>query len=527
MHTPRTASFLPLHASSLSGIRPLCVALLVAGMLSACGGGGGGGGDSASNPPPNGNPQQGGVTPPPDGNPPQGGNPPANVAALPAAVPASVSMTMSCPDGNTWQCSGDSIIRLDNGNALTSSGVQTYGRSTSDMLNPNPTATGAFGLAPVTGGPADVQTGGLAEVRINRNAQGLPTNAALLLSNLGLQWDAVNERPPIIETFNTSYGRTVLGPTRALQEATLPAETDLTFFNYRYANLGATATQANYANNRYFPRNFPSRCPDPQPVGGCPTTETTGLNVTAGDWRTGGAGPDQARAVRVHGDGDVHAGNGPSDASGNPTIIVGGTGPGIPFPGSKGYRELSSYNLQYANLATWLTQDTVLIREWTTSGEEHNKNRRGAVAYGEVTDPATVPASGSATYAGTVHGWYGTGVPTEDPAPFTAGATLTVNFATRQVSIVVQNAIANNGGAALPLNFTAAAGLGAAGTNVANYLTAPLTAGSLTGGLGGRLFGAVAGGGSGAGPAEVAGTLTLTNAGSGATAVAGFIARKQ
>ncbi|GIZ52220.1 hypothetical protein [Noviherbaspirillum aridicola] len=495
----------PLDASrtlSLDALRPLCMALLAAGMLAACGGGGGGGDD---------NPTAGGGTPSggtPSGGTPSGGTPSGGVA----------STMMSCPDGAGWQCSGG-YLRQDNGVTLTNSGVQVYGRSTSDLQSRNPEPTGAFGLEPASGG--------LAELRVNRNAEQGVARAALLLSNLDLRWDGRNDRPLIIETFNPTYGRTVLGTGGALQEATLPDETDLNFFNYREANLGATATQANYANNRYFPRRNPSRCPDPQPAGGCATTETSGLSViSTGDWRTGGINPEQTRAVRVHGDGDVHAGNGPNDANGNPTYIVGGNGPGVPFPGSKGYRELGNSSLRYANLASWVTQDTVLIREWTTIGEEHNKVRRGMVAFGEVTDPAVVPASGSASYAGTVRGWYsadGTG----DPTPFSGSATLTVNFANRQASIVVQDARADNTGAAVPLNFSGTASIGAAGSNMANYMTAPLTAGSLTGGIGGRFFGAVASGGSGAGPAEAAGTFMLNNATSKATAVGGFIARKQ
>src|SRR3982074_599136 len=64
----------------------------------------------------------------------------------PTPVPNSALMTMSCVDGPAYQCSGGNIIKSDNGVALTSSGVQAYGKSTSDLVDPNPNGGGAFGL---------------------------------------------------------------------------------------------------------------------------------------------------------------------------------------------------------------------------------------------------------------------------------------------------------------------------------------------------------------------------------------------
>jgi hypothetical protein len=61
----------------------------------------------------------------------------------------------------------------------------------------------------------------------------------------------------------------------------------------------------------------------------------------------------------------------------------------------------------------------------------------------------------------------------------------------------------------------------------ANYMTGAASNATLSGGLGARLFGPVASGGSGTGPAEIGGAFRLSNTGTGAVVVAGFIARKQ
>jgi hypothetical protein len=418
---------------------------------------------------------------------------------------------MSCPDGANYQCSGDSLIRSENGIALTSSGVQAYGKSTSDLATPIAVRTAAFGFAPASGG--------LAEIRVAKDANATVSSPILLLSNLGLSWDGKTERPLIVETFSTTQGRTVLNANRAAGSVALPASSDLNFYNF--GTLGQAGTQANYANNRYFPRTAPSRCGTG--VTTCPTTESTGLNFTAGDWRTGGSGPDIASTTRFHEDGDVHAGDGP-----NGTILPGGDGIGVPFPGSKGYRGLDNWSLQYTNLGAWVTQDTVLIEEWANLGNEHNKNRRGIVAYGAVTDPTTIPTSGSATYSGIAYGWYAPNG-TVDPSVFSGAATITVNFATRQVTVAVQNAATYDAaGTPVPVSFTTTTGMGAAGSNVANYLTGTVNTGTLAGGIGGRWFGPVVSAGTGnAGPAEVGGSFQLANATSGQMVVGGFLARKK
>lgn len=425
---------------------------------------------------------------------------------LPAPVPTGIPMSMSCVDGPMFQCSGNTILRVENGVGLTSSGVQVYGRSTSDLAIPNPNKTTAFGLAPAQGGVADV--------RVAKTETGTVPAVSLLLHNLGLTWDGRTERPQIIETFRTSQGRTLLGANGALASAPLPASSDLNFFNV--ATLGSAGTQANYANNSYFPRAEPSRCDTG--VSACPTTETAGIRSSVGDWRLGGITPDSTSALRLHEDGDVHAGDG----------VAGGTGVGVPFPGSKGYRQISNWGYQYANISSWLTQDTVQIAEWNAPEEEHNKNRRGVVAFGAVTDPAAVPTSGSASYSGIVYGWQGTNA-VVDPSVFYGNATITVNFATRQVSLAFRNVVTYDA-AATPISIPsfATAAAGAAGTNVSNYFTARLATSAFNGGLSGRFFGpVVASGTSGSGPAEIAGTLTLTGTNGATTTIGGFIGRKQ
>lgn len=494
-------------------LKPLCLALLAAGFLSACGGGGGS--DSAAPSP--GTTTPGGTTPggttpggtTPGGTTPGGTTPDTGTPST--AVPpvsSTASMVMSCPGGATVQCSGDSIIRTDNDITLTSSGVQAYGQSTSDLANPIVVRTGASGFAPASGGHA--------EIRISKvDASATPSAPIVILRNLGLSWDNRVDRPPIVETFNTTQGRTILAADGTVSSAALPAPTDLNYYNF--ATLGPAATQANYANNRYFPRADPSRCGPG--VTSCPTVETTGPRLTPGEWRTGNtAAPDNLYATRLHEDGDIHSGN--ATPGSTPAWLDGGNGIGIPFPGSKGYRGFDNWSLRYANLGAWVTQDTVIIEEWARAGNEHNKNRRGVVAYGAVTDPAAVPSTGTFTYTGFSYGWYSPNS-SADPSVFRGTATITVNFATRQVTVEVQNTNTNEeNSVAVPVAFRTTVNMGAANTNVANYLTGTVTAGNLSGGVGGRYFGPVANGA----PAEMGGTFRMTNPATGQMVVGGFMA---
>ena len=423
-------------------------------------------------------------------------------------------MTMSCVDGASYQCSGPSIVRSDNGVVLTRSGVQVYGKSTSDLATPNPTVTTAFGLA--------LASGGVAEMRLAKAANGVVTDVALLLSNLGISWSGSAERPPVYETFKPTQGVTRLDANGALTFSALPPPSDLSY--YDFAVKGTAGTQANYANNRYFPRTGnPSRCGGATP---CPTIETNGIIYSAGDWRVGGNLPDRTSGNRMNGDGDIHAGNGLPDANGNPTLLPGGTGPGVPFPGSKGYRDLVAWTLQYGNLGAWLSEDTVNIHEWG-GVDEHTKNRRGVVAFGAVSDPALVPTSGTASYVGFVYGSH-TPNGTQNPSTFRGTVVVTVNFVTRSVIVTIQNTVLESNGTSVPISLNAVTAMGSAGSNEANYLTGPAGNVALSGGLSGRFFGPIVTTGSGGvGPAEIGGAFSLSNATSKAAAVGGFIARKQ
>jgi hypothetical protein len=423
---------------------------------------------------------------------------------------------MSCPEGAAFQCSGSTPLRTDNGVTLTSSGVQAYGGSTSDLSVPNPNFSTATGFAPLAGN-------GFADLRFSKDVNRLATRSYMILRNLGITWDKKGERPPIIEAFEPTPGRTALTASGAVQtDLPLPASSDLSYFNFATLNTGAT--QANYANNRYFPRDAsnPVRCPAGQT---CRPGETDGLlRLAIGDWRTGGTISDLFEAERLHEDGDIHAGNSSTGGA-----LPGGSGTSVPYPGAKGYRTLFGWTLEYSNLGAWFTQDTVELVEWTAAAtsNEHNQNRRGLVAFGQVTDPTAVPTSGSATYSGRLQGWYAANT-TGEPTLIRANVTVTVNFATREASIDVADAISEtNSAAPVPLTLKGTVPIGAAGTNVANYMTGTLSAGALRGGLGGRFFGPVAAGGTGTGPAEVGFTFKISDPATGASALAGFVGRKR
>jgi hypothetical protein len=444
---------------------------------------------------------------------------PGTPSPVASPAPVNASMVMSCADGASYQCSGSSIIRIDNGVALTSSGVEVYGKSTNDLVTPIKDPTTAFGLT--------LTSGGVADIRVDKAANGTVSNAAMVLSSLGISFDGIHERPTIVEAFRTMQGRTLLAPNGAITFGALPDSSNLGF--YDIATKGANATQDDYANNQYFPRTAPARCPTYMMP--CPAVETTGIHYTAGNWRTGGTIPDLTQATREHGDGDAHAGNGLPDANGNPTFISESTAPGVPYAGTKGTRDLINWSFNYANLGAWKTKDTVDIAEWGAPNE-HNQNRRGLVAYGNVTDPAAVPTSGTASYTGFVYGWYAR-TASEEAAFFKGDAVITVDFATRQVTIKLQNTMADFDASeqfatAIPVALTANAAMGAAGNNVANYLTGSIDNGSLKGGISGRYFGPVVSTGtSGAGPAEIGGAFSLSNATSGQAVVGGFVGRKQ
>lgn len=427
-----------------------------------------------------------------------------------ADPPPDTSMSMNCVDGASVQCSGNTVLRVDNQVALTSSGVQVYGKSTNDLA-PVIANTGlAIGMMPASGG--------IAEIRVTKNANGVPSSPALMLRNIGISWDTQTDRPPIIETFRTSQGRVAQDASGRIISGPLPDPSNLEF--YDYAVKGRAATQSRYANNTYFPRDltvYPVRCPDNAP--GCRTTETDGFNTAQGNWRIGGSEPDTSTVFRLHADGDLYAGDGLPTASGQRQFLPRGDGFGVSYPGFKGYRNLDLWTMQYANLAAWYTMDTVEIVEFSGGSNEHNKGRRGTVAFGQVTDSAAVPGTGTASYAGVVYGWYAPNA-TDESVFFRGDANIVVNFATRQAQVTVQNTVTYND-ARTPVPATLTSTMTWTPPANANYMTSAV-GGAMPGGISARFFGPVNGGG----PVETAGSFMLNNAGTGQTVVAGFIARK-
>lgn len=525
-------------------LRPAHAALVLASLLCACGGGGGDSGGSRESGPggsgvdqtnqlvdsgtsaavddaPQAGPDQPGqgrdgeagggdageapgAHPPGNGD--QGGSTP---------TPSGAATVMTCADpapaGSVAQCSGDRILRSDHGVGATRSGVQVWARSTRDE------AVVAHGLA-----PAGFETGMTAEVRITRDlTTGAATRPALLLDKLDLSWDGRSERPRIIDTFHGGgESRIELDDSGRINRIALPASSDLAF--YDHALRGTAGTQGHYANNVYFPRSpgNPARCPaylDPTALQ-CHSESLGLLSGPAGDWRQGGIEPDRASAVRFHEDGDVHAGDA---ATGNPPILPGGSGLGAPFPGSKGYRTFDHLGYRHANLAAWFTQDTVGIVEWTGGPglNEHNKVRRGIVAFGEVSDPATLPVSGTVTYSGIGHGWRSTDGDA-DPTYLSGPASVSVDLATREARVTLTNL--RPGG----ISFTVRSEDAAAPWR--NYLTGVAgTIGSISGGASVRYFGPVASGAGGTGPAEIGGAFSLRDPVTGEALIGGFVAVKR
>ena len=132
-----------------------------------------------------------------------------------------------------YQTSGTTKIKEENGVAVTSAGVQVFGKSTVDDI------TTTSGMT--------VSSGGLAQVRVTKNSEGIVSKLALLLSDIGIKWNAVDERPLIIETFGSTQGRTEMADDGSLVEMTLPDPTNISF--YDYATKAKSATKEHYANN--------------------------------------------------------------------------------------------------------------------------------------------------------------------------------------------------------------------------------------------------------------------------------------
>lgn len=417
---------------------------------------------------------------------------------------------MSCQGSENTQCSGGRILGTDNGVAVTASGVQVYAVSTSDLMTPNPDATQAIGLRPATGGKV--------EVRLKRSAAGLIDSVAMLMSDMGLSWDGKNERPPVIETFSTLQGRVQLGSNGQIVFGPLPPTSDQNFYDYE--TKGAAGTQANYANNIYFPRMDLVRCPANKLD--CPNEESPPLLITQGDWQTGGNLPDTVIATHLHSDGATQAGDIIPVSNNNQLIFFHDLG--IPYPGFKGYRNYYQWSYGWANLAGWITQDTVMINEWG-GNDEHNKMRRGYLAFGEVTNPAQMPTTGTATYTGTLRGWFSNDG-SEDSNPIIGTVTAVVDFARQTVQINFSNTRLDvKDLSSVPISFTKTTNISSG--NLANYFTGSVNNGSVSGGLGARFFGPVTTNGGVTGPAEVAGSYTFQNPNNGPVAIGGFLLKKQ
>lgn len=492
-------------------IKPVAVALMVAGLLSACGGGG----NSQTNDQPASGSQaapgpsttSGGASQQQSGNTgASGGSSSGNNSGTPPVEPQPTFA--ACTNDTTNQCSGENLIGTAAEVSLTDFGVQAYGKATSDLDKTVFTADeapNATGLVPAFGGTT--------QVRLVRDGSGAVTRVALVLKNLDMKWDGATERPTIIETFDPTQGRVKFGTANAIIPDQFHDSSDIAF--YDYATKGKAGTQANYANNRYFPRSAdnPARCP--KDANWCRSTETDGVLYSAGNWRNAGGNlPDTVSATRFHEDGDVHAGSATDGKA-----LPGGSGIGAPFPGSKGFRTYTGFSYQYANLGTWFTADTVWIAEWTGQDgqREHSTNRRGVVAFGALTNPATIPGTGTVTYSGRISGRYAS-AKNADPSVFEGVASLSVNFATREVTIKIEP-----DGGSPAITFTATATLAAAGTNAIN---GTVDNGKLAGKVSARFFGPVAASGT-QGPAETGGAFSLKNDATGEAVVGGFIARKQ
>ena len=395
----------------------------------------------------------------------------------------------ACPAGVS-ACSGAALGTTVGPIQLSKSGIQVVGFSTSDLLASNSNTAEAFGLQPLNQG--------FAEVRVLHDADSNISAVDLLLSQLKLFWDGSSERPRIIENFGLKRGRVQLGEQGMSTLVALPPQGD-GFWNNNSLTFGGT--QDHYANNHYFERSAPS-CDTRDDS--CVAAANNGLRLTVGNWRSGGFKPNQITGTRLHEDG---ATQGPDQ---------------IPFAGFKGYRDLWNWNYRYAHVAGWVTKDTINIQEWG-GGREHNKERRGTIAFGQLTDPATVPSSGSTIYRGYARGWYSPDGLME-VFPIAADIEVNVDFSTRQASLQLLNVRIDE---LLPANLEPAAKLTIGSTNalpfgaLANTAVGAITHGGAAGYAGLRFFGPASGGG----PAELAGSFSIKGM-TGISAIGGLIARR-
>jgi hypothetical protein len=395
----------------------------------------------------------------------------------------------SCPTGVS-ACSGDVVGTPVGPIRLTSNGLQTIGASSSDLSVTNTNTTEAFGLQPTTDG--------LADIRVLSDADANISAVDLLLSGLKLFWDSKTERPKIIENFGITRGRVQLGAQGMSTMTALPAQGD-PFWDNNATTF--TGTPDHYANNHYYERPAPA-CADGDAA--CIAAASHGLQLTRGDWKSGGMKPNQIEADRLHEDG---ATQGPDK---------------IPYPGFKGYRDLWNWNYDYANVAGWITKDTINIQEWGGGGE-HNKERRGAIAFGQLTNVKAMPTTGTAIYRGYARGWYSPDGQSE-VFPIAAEIEASVDFAKHQATIQLLTLRIDEW---LPDNVDPAVKLAASSSNIlplgspANAAIGAITHGDAGGYAGLRFYGPSTAGA----PPEIAGSFSLKGT-SGITAIGGFIGRR-
>jgi hypothetical protein len=395
----------------------------------------------------------------------------------------------SCPPGVS-ACSGDTLGVSVGTIQLSKNGLQTIGYSSSDLLPTNTNTAEAFGLLPLSEG--------FAEMRVLHDADTNISAVDLLLSQLKLFWDGRTERPRIIENFGLKRGRVQLGEQGMSALIALPAKGDVFWDNNASTFSG---TQAHYANNHYFERPAPT-CDTGEAT--CIAAANNGLRFATGNWRSGGLKPDQINATRLHEDGATQA---PDQ---------------VPFAGFKGYRDLWNWNYRYAHVAGWVTKDTINIQEWG-GGTEHNKERRGAIAFGQLTDVGTLPTTGTATYRGYARGWYSPDGLTE-VYPIAADIEVSIDFGARQATLQLLNLRIDE---ALPANREPAAKLIVGSTNVlpfatpANTVIGTIMHGDAAGYAGLRFFGPA----NGSTPPELAGSFSIKGL-TGISAIGGLIARR-
>lgn len=424
----------------------------------------------------------------------------------------------SCKGDASLQCSGANTLQIAHHIALTTSGVHTYGVSTSELsgtADPN----NPVGLK--------IASGGTVEVRSTRSKDSMPSGVALILSNIGLSWDGKTERPPVIETFSTTQKRVELNSNGFLLFKDLPAPEDVSF--YDYGQLGKAATQSHYANNIYFPRPEGVNCTGSK-LGPCRSSESPPLAIEAGNWRTGGKQPDKLAASHYHLDGAVEVSSSvPSTTTiSDNTISIDQPSPfGNLTPGVQGSRHFQQWSYGWSNLGLWDTQDKVNMAVWGGS-QDVQKRIVGTVAYGTASLADRIPQSGTAIYSGNVYGWLSYDY-AASTIPFFANANVTVDFANNSaVFIFSKTRTVENDDADFflaPVQTT----LNLDRQKFKNYLSGRIDFLGMQGGVGARFFGPITTSGSGIAPVEMAGSFSMQceQVRACPVLIGGFLLRKQ